>query len=137
MLFRSSDPQNDPVLRKIEEQQLSNQPGDRVKVFFSPSYLNGNDGVFNMPYYDLLVGMDLTVFPSYYEPWGYTPLESLAFKVPTITTTLAGFGLWVESYYKKAHPGIEVIERDDRNNEEVVEKIADKIKAIAGLNKKE
>lgn len=132
-----SDPQNDPVLRKIEEQQLSNQPGDRVKVFFSPSYLNGNDGVFNMPYYDLLVGMDLTVFPSYYEPWGYTPLESLAFKVPTITTTLAGFGLWVESYYKKAHPGIEVIERDDRNNEEVVEKIADKIKAIAGLNKKE
>ena len=99
--------------------------------------MNGNDGVFNMPYYDLLVGMDLTVFPSYYEPWGYTPLESLAFKVPTITTSLAGFGLWVESYCKKAHPGIEVIERNDRNNEEVVEKITDKIKAIAGLNEKE
>ncbi len=111
--------------------------GGSGEGLFLPSYLNGNDGVFNMPYYDLLVGMDLTVFPSYYEPWGYTPLESLAFKVPTITTTLAGFGLWVESYYKKAHPGIEVIERDDRNNEEVVEKIADKIKAIARLNKKE
>ena len=52
-----------------------------------------------MPYYDLLVGMDLTAFPSYYEPWGYTPLESLAFKVPTITTTLAGFGLWVKEHY--------------------------------------
>ena len=132
-----SDPQNDPVLRKLGEEQLLNRTEDKVKVFFSPSYLNGNDGVFNMPYYDLLVGMDLTVFPSYYEPWGYTPLESLAFKVPTITTSLAGFGLWVESYYKKPHPGIEVIRRDDRNNEEVVQKIADKIKEVAALNKKD
>lgn len=132
-----SDPQNDPVLQKLGEEQLLNRLEDKVKVFFSPSYLNGNDGVFNMPYYDLLVGMDLTVFPSYYEPWGYTPLESLAFKVPTITTTLAGFGLWVESYYKKAHPGIEVIHRDDRNNEEVVQKIADKIKEVAAMNKRD
>lgn len=132
-----SDPQNDPVLRKLGEEQLLNRTEDKVKVFFSPSYLNGNDGVFNMPYYDLLVGMDLTVFPSYYEPWGYTPLESLAFKVPTITTTLAGFGLWVESHYKKAHPGIEVIRRDDRNNEEVVQKIADKIKEVAAMNKRD
>lgn len=132
-----SDPQNDPVLQKLGEEQLLNRSEDKVKVFFSPSYLNGNDGVFNMPYYDLLVGMDLTVFPSYYEPWGYTPLESLAFKVPTITTTLAGFGLWVESYYKKAHPGIEVIHRDDRNNEEVVQKIADKIKEVAAMNRRD
>ena len=67
----------------------------RLKVIFVPSYLNGNDGIFNMPYYDLLIGLDLTVFASYYEPWGYTPLESLAFSVPTVTTTLAGFGLWI------------------------------------------
>lgn len=74
--------------------------------------MNGDDGVFDMPYYDLLIGMDLTIFPSYYEPWGYTPLESLAFKVPTITTTLAGFGVWVKEHYNMDHPGIEIIRRE-------------------------
>jgi phosphorylase/glycogen(starch) synthase len=63
----------------------------KVKVIFVPTYLNQNDGIFNKNYYELLVGMDLTIYPSYYEPWGYTPLESIAFSVPTITTTLAGF----------------------------------------------
>ncbi|MDR0766528.1 MAG: glycogen/starch synthase, partial [Odoribacteraceae bacterium] len=87
-----TDPANDPVLARLAEQALLNGANDRVKVIFCPCYLSGNDGIFNLSYYDLLVGMDLTVFPSYYEPWGYTPLESLAFKVPTITTTLAGFG---------------------------------------------
>lgn len=65
-----TDPDHDPVLSKVAEEQLLNREEDRVKVFFSPSYLNGSDGVFDVPYYDLLVGMDLTVFPSYYEPWG-------------------------------------------------------------------
>ena len=62
--------------------------GDKVKVIFVPSYLNGTDGVFNLPYYDLLIGLDLTIFPSYYEPWGYTPMESLAFSIPTLTTSV-------------------------------------------------
>ena len=92
-----SDEMHDPVMNSIRVQKLDNGENDPVKVFFVPSYLNGDDGVFDMPYYDLLIGMDLTIFPSYYEPWGYTPLESLAFKVPTITTTLAGFGVWVKA----------------------------------------
>ncbi len=87
-----------------------------MKVIFVPSYLNGTDGVFNLAYYDVLIGLDLTVFPSYYEPWGYTPLESLAFSVPTVTTTLTGFGLWVNNEYKKEVPGITVIPRDDFND---------------------
>ena len=89
-----------------------------------PSRLDGNDGLFNMKYYELLIGFDLTVFPSYYEPFGYTPLESLAFHVPTITTTLAGSGLMAISNSEKNSNGILVIERNDENRDEVVDKIA-------------
>ena len=85
-------------------------------------------------YYELLVGMDITVFPSYYEPWGYTPLESVAFSVPTITTTLAGFGLWVDKH--REHLGVEVIRRDDYNDKEVEEKIADSLLRFSALDEK-
>ncbi len=122
-----SDPENDPALRRIREVGLHNGENDKVKIIFVPSYLNGNDGVFNMPYYDLLIGLDMSVFPSYYEPWGYTPLESLAFKVPTITTSLAGFGMWVEEQYKSAHPGIDVIKRNDTDYNYVVDRVVKRI----------
>lgn len=112
------EPDYDPILRRLKENRMLNSLQDRVKVIFVPSYLNGNDGVFNMEYYDLLPGFDLSLFPSYYEPWGYTPLESLAFGVPTITTSLAGFGLWIRS--TQSNGGITVIDRDDDNNEHVI-----------------
>ena len=124
----------DVITRRFRETGLVNSLGDKVKVYFIPSYLNGNDGVFNMPYYDLLCGMDLALFPSYYEPWGYTPLEALAFRVPTLTTSLAGFGLWVREHYKGAHPGITVLDRDDSNYHEVVDGVAERVKEIAGLS---
>lgn len=132
-----TDEANDPVINRFRAQKLWNRAEDKVKVFFVPSYLNGDDGVFNMSYYDLLIGMDLTVFPSYYEPWGYTPLESLAFKVPTITTTLAGFGLWVKEHYNMTHPGIEVIRREDGDTEAVSASIAGQIRNFASANPEE
>lgn len=76
---------------------IQNNPSDMVKLFFVPTYLTGDDGIFNMPYYDLMTGNDLCVYPSYYEPWGYTPLEAAAFSVPCVTTDLAGFGIWANS----------------------------------------
>ena len=127
----------DVITRRFRETGLVNSLGDKVKVYFIPSYLNGNDGVFNMPYYDLLCGMDLALFPSYYEPWGYTPLEALAFRVPTLTTSLAGFGLWVRDHYKGAHPGITVLDRDDSNYLEVVDGVAARVKEIADLSLEE
>ncbi len=123
----------DVITRRFRETGLTNALGDKVKVYFIPSYLNGNDGVFDMPYYDLLCGLDLALFPSYYEPWGYTPLEALAFRVPTLTTTLAGFGMWVRSHYEGAHPGITVLDRDDSNYSEVVEGVVNRVREIAGL----
>jgi len=112
------EPDYDPILKRLKENRLFNLPADQVKVIFVPSYLNGNDGIFNLSYYDLLPGFDMSVFPSYYEPWGYTPLESLVFGVPTITTTLAGFGLWTREI--ENNEGISVIERNDENNTAVV-----------------
>ena len=123
----------DTITRRFRETGLVNALGDKVKVYFVPSYLNGNDGVFNMRYYDLLCGLDLALFPSYYEPWGYTPLEALAFRIPTLTTSLAGFGVWVKDHYKKEHPGITVLDRTDSNYADVVDGVVERVKEIAAL----
>ena len=117
------EPEYDPILRSIRENNMHNSSSDKVKIIFVPSYLNGADGIFNMKYYDLLAGFDLSVFPSYYEPWGYTPLESLAFSVPTVTTSLAGFGRWIREKTKDGHAGITVIDRDDTNSNTVGEQL--------------
>ena len=92
-----NDMQNDNVLNALRWFDKSNRPEERVKVIFVPCYLDGKDGIFNLSYYDLLIGNDLSVYASYYEPWGYTPLESVAFHVPCITTSLAGFGMWANA----------------------------------------
>lgn len=112
---------HDSVMNKLNQLRFKNQPGDTVKVIFVPSYLKGDDGILNLTYYNLLIGMDVTVFPSYYEPWGYTPLESIAFGVPTITTDLSGFGRWAESEGagNSIFTGVRVIKRDDKNAGEV------------------
>ena len=121
------EPEHDRVVNHIKHCGFQNQAKDRVKIIFVPSYLNGDDGIFNMDYYDLLIGLDMSVFPSYYEPWGYTPHESVAFAIPTITTSLSGFGVWArkEGDYKSGlDDGIEVINRNDYNYNEVVEELA-------------
>jgi phosphorylase/glycogen(starch) synthase len=87
---------HDPILQACKRLELMNTPHNKVYVIFNPAYLNGHDGLINMNYYDALSGCDLGVFPSYYEPWGYTPHESIAHAVPTITTDQAGFGTWVQ-----------------------------------------
>ncbi|WP_372642306.1 alpha-glucan family phosphorylase [Ancylomarina sp.] len=122
-------PNHDSILNDIQKLGLNNSADDKVKVILCPTYLNGDDGIFNLSYYNLLVGMDLTVFPSYYEPWGYTPLESMAFKVPTITTTLAGFGKWINETNGRHldYNGVEVLERTDTNSLELVENLSHSI----------
>lgn len=121
---------HDQVLTMMKNYNMGNRAEDKVKVIFVPCYLDGNDGIFNKEYYDLLLGQDLSVYPSYYEPWGYTPLESVAFKVPTITTDLAGFGLWVKGLKNRRgslKDGVEVVHRTDHNYFEVAEGIVEGI----------
>ena len=98
----------------------------KVSVVFVPYYLDGHDPLFGRTYYDLLIGMDASVFPSYYEPWGYTPLESNAFHVPTITTSLAGYGEWVQRHFgaTEMYQGVVTINRNDSNYQQVAEAIA-------------
>jgi len=128
---------HDPVLNRVKEKSLNNSLDDKVKIVFIPVYLNGTDGIFNLDYYQLLNGFDLTIFPSYYEPWGYTPLESIAFRIPTITTSLAGFGLWVKSNCKVSHHAVVTAERTEDNYDAVVDTIADEINYFAGAGPKE
>jgi glycosyltransferase involved in cell wall biosynthesis len=128
---------SDNIMSAIHWFHFTNIPTQAVKIIFVPSYLNGEDGIFNKSYYDLLIGMDLSVFPSYYEPWGYTPLESIAFSVPTITTDLSGFGQWVMHNFHEIDQGVGVIQRSDYNGYVVAKNIAEMIYKFALLTDEE
>ncbi len=130
----------DQVLDMLKYLGMSNSADSKVKVVFVPCYMDGNDGILNMTYYDLVLGYDLTVYPSYYEPWGYTPLESVAFHVPAITTDLAGFGLWVNSLkggYSELKDGVKVIHRSDYNYSEVADAIKDTVSEFSNMTNTE
>jgi phosphorylase/glycogen(starch) synthase len=116
---------SDPILRACERLGLKNFPQNRVQVIFVPAYLNGHDGFINMPYYEALAGCDLGVFPSYYEPWGYTPQESAAYAVPTVTTDQAGFGLWAKHEACGDCSGIILLDRLGQQEDTMVGKLHD------------
>ncbi len=121
---------HDNVLDMMKHLDMQNRKDDNVKLVFLPCYLNGDDGIFNMKYYDLVLGNDMCIYPSYYEPWGYTPLEAIAFKVPCITSDLAGFGLWANSEIGRQGEiidGVKVVHRTDYNYSEVADRIKDTV----------
>lgn len=121
---------HDNVLDMMKYLDMQNRKDDNVKLVFLPCYLNGNDGIFNMKYYDLVLGNDMCIYPSYYEPWGYTPLEAIAFKVPCVTSDLAGFGLWANSeigHVGNIIDGVKVVHRTDYNYSEVADRIKDTV----------
>ena len=116
----------DPVIRTFKEEGLNNSPEDKVKVIFSPIYLTGDDGLFNLDYYESLTACHLGVFPSFYEPWGYTPLDALASGVAAITTDLAGFGrFFLEKFKEESADGLFILKRQGKNEEEIVKGLAE------------
>jgi len=130
---------DDRVMNFILHAGFTNNPSEKLKIIFVPCYFDGQDGILNVSYYDLLIGMDATVFPSYYEPWGYTPLESIAFGIPTITTDLAGFGLWAKSktLHNTIDEGVTVVHRTDSNYLEVVSSISETLLELIKKDKSE
>lgn len=137
-------------LHNLREDTLAGRLGEllrrgataqRIYPIFVPTYLDGHDGILDLPYYDLLSALDLTLFPSYYEPWGYTPLESIAYGVPTVTTDLSGFGqaileLYGEPATDSLQHGVQVIPRRDHDDASVMQALATILEqATAGLPK--
>lgn len=134
------DMSHDNVMGMLKYLNMGNGKDDKVKLIFLPCYLTGDDGIVNLTYYDTVLGNDLCVYPSYYEPWGYTPLEAIAFHVPCITTDLAGFGLWANSEkgsYSRIEDGVEVIHRTDYNYSEVADRIKDTVCRFSSMSPKE
>ena len=131
---------HDNVLGMMKFYDMHNRKEDKVKVIFLPCYLDGKDGIVDLTYYDVVLGNDLCIYPSYYEPWGYTPLEAVAFKVPCITTDLAGFGLWANTVfgrYGEIEDGVKVIHRTDYNYSEVADIIKDTVADYSAMDKKQ
>ena len=129
----------DNIINKIRSLSFNASADDKIQVIYVPSYLKGDDGILNKSYYQVLPGFDLTIFPSYYEPWGYTPLESVAFGIPTVTTSLSGFGMWVLEKVSKVskRSGVYVIPRTDSNYDELSTKIAETIASVAEMKEKD
>ena len=116
---------NDPILNSLKSHNLLNKEEDKVKVVFYPIYLSGADRLLDLSYYEAMMGSHFGVFPSYYEPFGYTPLEAGALAVPSVTTDCAGFGRFLlkESIITN-YPGIYMLRRLGKSNTEVVEELS-------------
>lgn len=126
---------SEPIITYIKKNKLNNSPTDKVKIIFIPSYLNGDDGIINYNYFDFLTAFDITVFASYYEPWGYTPMESMALGVPTLTTSLAGYGSWLQNKITSNNVPLGVIQRNDTNYNDVVKETTARL--LCGCNMSE
>ena len=130
------DENRDIILKSFREFGLINKNTDNVKVILYPCYLSTSDGLIGMDYHSVIWGCHLGIFPSYYEPWGYTPLECAAYGVPAITSDLAGFGNFV-LHNSKEEPGIFVVKRHGKTEEEVVQQLVDRLYWYSNTSKDE
>ena len=132
------DDVNDSVLSQLRSCRLLNLEDDPVKVVFHPDFVQATSPLFGMEYEQFVRGCHLGVFPSYYEPWGYTPLESIALGVPAVTSDLSGFG----SYLKQLVPdhaskGVYVVPRRHNDFHRAADELADRLFAFASLSRRE
>jgi len=129
------DADRDPIARRCAERSLRNALGSRVKVIHIPLYCAPDDGLLGLPYEAVLRGMDLTAFPSFYEPWGYTPEESLAVGVPTITTDCAGFGRFALEQRLGPEQGVTILPREGLDDARVADLLAGMLERFASQSR--
>ncbi len=130
--------ENDQIVRHLKKINLLNLISDRVKIIFIPAWLDGKDGMLNMEYYHVLAGSDFSVFPSYYEPWGYTPMESIAFGTPASTTSLTGFADWTKEHFP-GNASLKIINKSLENDDHdsVVQQICQVISEFVSSDENE
>ncbi|MFH1473444.1 MAG: hypothetical protein ABIE55_00985 [Candidatus Aenigmatarchaeota archaeon] len=128
--------EGDPIIDGFRRNSLLNKKTDKVKVIFYPSYLSSTDKLMGLNYEQAVQGTHLGVFPSYYEPWGYTPLDAAENGVLAITSDLAGFGIFIKPKLKK-DSGLMVLERDGKSHEENVKNLSNMLWNVATMNRKE
>lgn len=132
------DDSRDEVLNQLRACGLVNRPEDPVKVVYHPDFVSFTDALFGMDYDQFVRGCHLGIFPSYYEPWGYTPLECVARGVPAVTSDLAGFG----TYLTKNMPdyggrGMYVVHRRHRSFDESSRELAEWLYGFCRLERRD
>ena len=128
----------DDILNYLRSSNLINHQHDKVKIVYHPDFIAPSNPLFAMEYGQFVRGCHLGVFPSYYEPWGYTPLECIASGVPTATSDLAGFGEYVmQTIPDHEKKGIYVVDRKSKSYNDAVEQLADQLYSFIKLNRKD
>jgi glycogen(starch) synthase len=132
------DDAGDPVLRHLRHRQLFNASEDPVKVVFHPDFVSATSPLINLDYEQFVRGCHLGIFPSYYEPWGYTPMESIAMGVPAVTTDLSGFGAYVQRHIDQStEQGVLVLNRKTKHFDASVEELASYLFDFVRLNRRQ
>lgn len=122
------DDGTDPIINQLRRLSLYNKSDDRVKVIFHPEFLNANNPLLSLDYEDFVRGCHLGVFPSYYEPWGYTPAECTVMGVPSITTNLSGFGCFMDENIEDCEDyGIYIVDRRLKSVEESIQQLCEQM----------
>lgn len=131
------DETTDAVISALNAAGIKNDPELRLKVVFVPTYLNGEDGVFNISYHNLLPGFDLTVLPSYYDPWSHTPMESIALSVPSVSSNMTGFASHILTLGKEAPRCTMIVDRRNLPYSEVVAQTVKYVSEFVSLTEDE
>jgi glycogen(starch) synthase len=132
------DDASDPILQHIRHRGLFNSPDDPVKVVFHPQFITATGPLISLDYEQFVRGCHLGIFPSYYEPWGYTPMECAALGVPAVTTDLSGFGAYVQRHIPgHTERGIYVLNRRTHNFDQSVAELVEHLFEFVKLSRRQ